>query len=91
VAPFRGQPQAGAARVVWPLKSNLARAGKPIPSGLGYRCIAVGGKDARTLLATLRKANERSRWAARPGAKGSFELIARPLLPDERGCAATAG
>jgi hypothetical protein len=91
VGPFRGQGQPGGARVEWPLKSNLARAGKPVSSGLGYRCIAVNGKDAKTLMATLRKANEQSRWAARAGAKGSFQVIARPLLPDERGCPPTTG
>ena len=83
--------QAGSKRIVWPLESNLASAGKPIPHGLGYRCIAVAGQDAKTLLTTMRKANERSRWVARPGAKGSYELVARPLLPDERGCPAGAG
>jgi hypothetical protein len=91
VTPFRGQAQPGAAPIVWPLKSNLATAGNPVSSGLGYRCISVGGKDARTLLATLRKANEQSRWTARAGAKAAYQLIARPLLPDERGCPPPAG
>jgi hypothetical protein len=91
VAPFSGQGQPGGTRVVWPLQSNLARAGKPVSSGLGYRCIAVAGKDIRTLMATLRKANEQSRWVARAGAKGNFQVIARPLLPDERGCPPAAG
>ncbi len=77
--------------VVWPLESNLATAGKPVSSGLGYRCISVGGKDAKTLIATLRKANEQSRWIARAGARARFEVIARPLLPDERGCPPPAG
>ena len=91
VAPFRGQAQPGAAPIVWPLQTNLATAGKPVSSGLGYRCISVAGKDAKTLVATLRKANEQSRWAARAGAKAVYEVIARPLLPDERGCPPPAG
>ena len=86
VGPYRGQAQPGAKRVVWPLASNLATAGKRVSSGLEYRCIVVGGTGVEKLTATLRKANEQSRWAARPGAKASYQLIARPLLPDERRC-----
>lgn len=86
VGPFRGQPQPGGRRVVWPLASNLATAGKRVSSGLEYRCILVRGDGARRLTATLRKANELSRWVAWPGAKTAYQLIARPLLPDERRC-----
>lgn len=86
VGPFRGQAQPGGRRVVWPLASNLATAGKPVASGLEYRCILVGGAGAKKLTAALRKANERSRWIARPGTTVAYQLIARPLLPDERRC-----
>ena len=86
VGPFRGQTQPGGRRVVWPLASNLATAGKPVSNGLEYRCILVGGAGAKKLTAALRKANERSRWIARPGATVAYQLIARPLLPDERRC-----
>ena len=86
VGPFPGAPPTGSARVRWPLASNLASAGKPVSSGLAYRCITVGGKDARTLLAVLRTANDQSRWIARPGATAVYQLIARPLLPDQRDC-----
>jgi hypothetical protein len=91
VAPFQGQAQPGAAPVVWPLESNLATAGKPVPGGRGYRCIGVGGKGVKTLIATLRRANEQSRWAAGAGTKAVYEVIARPLLPDERGCPPRTG
>lgn len=86
VGPFRGQAQPGGRRVVWPLESNLATAGKPVSSGLEYRCILVGGAGAKKLTAALRKANELSRWIARPGATVAYQLVARPLLPDERRC-----
>ena len=86
VGPFRGEVQTGSKRIVWPLKSNLGSAGKRSSPGLGYRCIAVTGQEAKTLLATLHKANERSRWIARPGATRSYQLVARPLLPGERAC-----
>ena len=86
--PFQGQGQPGAGRVRWPLASNLATAGTRPQSGAGYRCITVRGAAVAKLLATLRKANEQSQWIARPGAARAFQVIARPLLPDERDCAA---
>jgi hypothetical protein len=42
--------------------------------------------NAPTLLATLRKATERSRWRARASTTPTYGLIARPLLPDQPGC-----
>jgi hypothetical protein len=84
VQPATGPAQPGADPAVWPLASNLARAGTPSPGGL--RCILVRGKDVATLLATLRKANELSRWRPRAGAKAGYAIVARPLLPDERRC-----
>jgi hypothetical protein len=85
VGPFTGPAQPGASPIVWPLKRNLATAGTRVSSGLSYRCISVGGRDAKVLLARLRTANELSRWTlAAPGK--SYEVIARPLLPDESGC-----
>jgi hypothetical protein len=90
VAPSDGQVQPGSTPVVWPLRRNLATAGKPMPSGLNYRCISVGGADARMLLATLRNANEVSRWSMRASPGKSYQLIARPLLPDEADCASLA-
>jgi hypothetical protein len=83
VGPFRGP---GSGRAVWPLARPLASAGKPVASELGYRCVTVAGTAAKTLLPTLRRANEQSRWVARPGAKQAFQLFARPSLPDEHGC-----
>ncbi|MDX6564614.1 MAG: hypothetical protein QOE10_276 [Gaiellales bacterium] len=79
-----GQP--GSAPITWPLSSDLATAGASISSGPGYRCITVSGGNARTLLATLRTANDQSLWKS-SGAPGRYLLIARPLLPDERSCA----
>jgi hypothetical protein len=79
---------AGAGRVVWPLSSDLATAGKPAANGLAYRCITVGGTGVKALLAKLRSANEQSRWTVRGRPNRTYELIARPLLPDEPGCTA---
>jgi hypothetical protein len=87
IAPYMGKPQAGSARVVWPLARPLATAGRSVSMGLQYRCTTVAGKEAVTLLARFRRADEQSRWVARKGAKRAFQLFARPSLPDERGCA----
>ena len=79
VAPSDGQAQPGASEVVWPLKRNLATAGKHVPSGLNYRCISVGGADARTLLAALA---QRQRGVALEHARGP-----RQALPADRAAA----
>jgi hypothetical protein len=86
IAPFRGEPQTGAAPVVWPLARDLATAGRPLSSGLAYRCLVVRGAAARKLIARLRTADEQSQWIARPSASRTFEVVVRPLLPGQRGC-----
>jgi hypothetical protein len=86
VTPTSAPGQPGSRPITWPLSSDLATAGAPISSGSGYRCITVGGANAGTLLATLRRANDQSSWKA-SGSTGRYLLIARPLLPDERNCA----
>jgi hypothetical protein len=89
VSPYSGQAPSGSDAVTWPLASDLASAGKPTSLGSGTRCITVSGRSVRTLLATLRTANDLSRWTSgkRPRA---YALVARPLLPDERDCASLA-
>jgi hypothetical protein len=77
---------AGSGRVVWPLRSDLATAGRPAANGMPYRCITVAGTAARTLLARLRAANEQSRWTVRGRPGRTYELVVRPLLPDEPRC-----
>jgi hypothetical protein len=71
----------------WPLRSDLATAGAPVSSGLGYRCVTVGGRDADRLRAALQRANAQSQWSS---GGHRYTLIPRPLLPDERGCASLA-
>jgi hypothetical protein len=86
VGPFRGPAQKGSRKIVWPLETSLATGGKRASNGVEYRCMFVGGTNATTLLAALHKANEQSRWIAHAGAAQAYEVIARPLLPDERRC-----
>ena len=68
----------------WRLERTTA--GKPAANGLAYRCITVDGRDVKTLLARLRTANEQSQWAMRGRANRTYQLVMRPLLPDEPGC-----
>jgi hypothetical protein len=83
-----GPAQPGAGRVVWPLASDLATAGKPVANGLAYRCITVRGRDVESLLTSLRSANEQSQWVMRGHPNALYQLVTRPLLPDEPGCSA---
>jgi hypothetical protein len=82
VQPYNRQAAPGSTVVSWPLSSDLASAGTAMSTG--YRCIAVSGQPAVTLLAALRTANDESRWKS---GKLEYSLVARPLLPDERDCA----
>jgi hypothetical protein len=90
VSPYHGQGQSGSPTVTWPLSSDLASAGSSTSAGAGYRCITVGGPGVRTLLATIRTANDQSRWRS-PTRPTAYALVLRPLLPDERSCASLAG
>jgi hypothetical protein len=85
-APFTGDKQPGASPVAWPLKRNLATAGKRVSSGLNYRCMFVGGPAAETLLAALARANEQTQWIMRGDPAHPYQLVVRPLLPDQRDC-----
>jgi hypothetical protein len=88
VTPYNGQSKPGANTRTWPLPVKLA--GKAPANGGGYRCIAIRGTQARTLLTTLKRANQETRWvmAGQPGT--AYSAIARPMLPDERGCGSLA-
>ena len=85
-APFTGEQQKGAKPVVWPLTRNLATAGKRESNGLPYRCMTVTGPAAKTLLVSLHKANEQTQWIMRGEPAKPYQLIVRPLLPDQRDC-----
>jgi hypothetical protein len=85
-SPFTGPRQKGAKPVVWPLKRNLATAGKRVSNGLPYRCMVVTGPAATTLLASLAKANEQTQWIMRGDPAKPYQLVVRPLLPDQRDC-----
>ena len=65
----------------WPLGSF--RAFQPLPGQAGIRCGTVTGKDLGRVLAAAGQANELTPWTA-DGER--WELVFRPLLPDESGC-----
>ena len=65
----------------WPLGSFQAF--QPLPGQAGIRCGTVTGKDLGRVLAAAGQANELTPWTA-DGER--WELVFRPLLPDESGC-----
>jgi hypothetical protein len=81
--PFQGHRQFAGRPKVWPLASRLAAGA---PQGRPYRCVAVAGADADTLLAQLASANEQTEWLPRPHAQRVYQLVVRPVLPDESPC-----
>ena len=75
--------------VTWPLATPLADFGDPVtwPGLVAARCAVVEGTDAERLVAALEEANALTPWES----EGTvYDLYPRPLLPDERGCAADA-
>jgi hypothetical protein len=73
--------------VDWPLATPLASFGAPVVGNLGdTRCAVVSGDDLAKLLTAVQSSNELTLW--RSGGK-EYQLILRPLLPDESGCPAS--
>ncbi len=67
----------------WPLPEPLMSFGEPYPMGEDARCGTVSGEDLQTLLPLVMNANQLTRWES----DGQlYELLLRPLLPDESGC-----
>ncbi len=70
----------------WPLAEPLMSFGEPFPMGEDARCGTVSGEELRTLLPLVMSANQLTRWES----DGKlYELLLRPLLPDESGCPET--
>lgn len=70
--------------VAWPLTPGLATFGEPVANGPeGFRCGAVTGEDAATLLPLVEQANQLTPWTS---GDARYTLLLRPLLPDESGC-----
>jgi hypothetical protein len=82
--PYQGKPEPPQDEVAWPLGEPLGSFGDPVedyPEPL--RCGVVDGDDLSALLPVAGSANEISPWTSDGG---QYQLIFRPLLPDESGC-----
>lgn len=80
--------ETGAEPATWPLASELATLGEPVSSGLAYRCAVVEGDDATKLVEAVQKAPQNAQWVGGSDRNATFQLVVRPLLPDEAGCPA---
>jgi hypothetical protein len=69
--------------VEWPLGAPLASFGDPTGGLLDAQCGVVSGAELATLRQAVQSSNELTVW--RSGGK-EYQLILRPLLPDESGC-----
>lgn len=67
----------------WPLASDLATIGTPLPNLDGYRCAVLTGDDARTALAAAADATSITQWQSGGAA---YNVTWRPLLADEHSC-----
>jgi hypothetical protein len=86
--PYRGQPEPPQHEVAWPLGEPLDVFGDRVPDyGAPLRCGVVQGEDLSTLLPVAGSANEITPWTS---GGGEYQLIFRPLLPDESGCEPSA-
>ncbi|HVL90072.1 MAG TPA: hypothetical protein VM841_07550 [Actinomycetota bacterium] len=65
----------------WPLGSDLATFGEA--GAAGYRCGVLEGADLEKALKEFQASNTRTPWTSNGK---QYELILRPLLPDESGC-----
>ncbi|HEY7660969.1 MAG TPA: hypothetical protein VIC58_10265 [Actinomycetota bacterium] len=83
VLPYRGQDDLQQSPIEWPLSQPLVAFGDPVPDGNDIRCGVVSGDDLAELLPLAEQANELTPWTS--GGE-EYQLIFRPLLPDEHGC-----
>jgi hypothetical protein len=82
--PYQPDPSLTEPPLAWPLTPGLDLFGESAqgtPGGI--RCGTVAGDDAATLMPLVEQANQLTPWTS----DGSqYELLFRPLLPDESGC-----
>lgn len=84
VLPHQGNPELPQEPIAWPLDGSLNSFGEPIENAPAQtRCGVVTGEDLTTLLAAAGEANALTPWTS----DGTdYQLILRPLLPDEHTC-----
>jgi hypothetical protein len=80
VTPFRGRPDPAQAQVPWPLDDPPAADGEP---SAGYRCETVTGGEWIAIEAAAAEATTLTPWTS---ADERYQVLIRPLLPDEGRC-----
>jgi hypothetical protein len=84
VLPYQGDAELPQDSIGWPLELPLDSFGEPIDNApAATRCGVVTGEDVPTLLAAARNANALTPWTS---GGTEYQLIFRPLLPDEISC-----
>jgi hypothetical protein len=82
---YVGTPQQvrkGEVTMAWPLQTSPARVGRA-SSTPGFRCAVVTGDTLDALRRAAQRASDDARW--RSGSL-TYQVVFRPLLPDDRGC-----
>jgi hypothetical protein len=84
VLPYRGDAELPQDPTEWPLEAPLDSFGEPVENAPSdTRCGVVTGGDLTTLLAAAKDANALTPWTS---GGTDYQLIFRPLLPDEHTC-----
>jgi hypothetical protein len=84
VLPYQGDAELPQDPIEWPLERPLDSFGGPVENASSdTSCGVVTGEDLTTLLAAARNANALTPWT---GGGTEYQLIFRPLLPDEHSC-----
>ena len=84
VLPYQGDTELPQEAIAWPLDAPLDGFGETVPNApAATRCGVVTGEDLTTLLAAAKDANALTPWTS---GGTEYQLIFRPLLPDEHTC-----
>ncbi len=88
IAPALAQPTDVSEPVVWPLATAPPLAKSAGAEGANYQCSVVEGADVALLTDAVMKAPAGAQWIAAADRNATFQVVVRPLLPDEAGCPA---
>jgi hypothetical protein len=84
VLPYQGDTELPQEAIAWPLDVPLDGFGETVPNApAATRCGVVTGEDLTRLLAAAKDANALTPWTS---GGTEYQLIFRPLLPDEHTC-----
>lgn len=82
----RGADEQPQPEKAWPLSTPLSSFGTVFDSASHTRCGVVDGADLKTLRPSLNQSNSRTPWRSEDA---TYQLVLRPLLPEESGCPTT--